>query len=437
MDKPTTISENPTFRPAKPVGWVIGGAQILNRLDLAWRNRLRLEQRDLEVLRAPARAGIILASNHADETDMKACLELLRRCGRRFLYMMNREAFDEGFGIAGWWLQRLGSFSVERGGHNEVAKRYAIDVVKRGREVLVVFPEGEIYYLNDLVQPFKSGVVDIGMQAVVEMRREQPDWTAYLVPMAIKYRYRQPIRPVLERKTRLMEQRLFRHTPADSLPRRLALIVTELLHRREMIHHLAPDPDRRAELTERVQEARRAVLSQIEEGYAGATANSQAQTMDRTWRLSSYLRNLLRQGRQYSDERRAAFRVDLAALKHVAQMGSWQPKYVDLDPSQERLAEMVLKLEREVYGIKRPRQLANRDVFLKIGEPIDLGRFVPSYLEDAQAVRHGVAEQLRDVIQALINDIVAPPAGTRMRALEENETNVSRSGNAVSLRNAK
>jgi 1-acyl-sn-glycerol-3-phosphate acyltransferase len=168
MDKTTTSSGNPTFRPAKPAGWVIGGAQILNRLDLAWRNRLVLEERDLEVLRSlPAGAGIILASNHADETDMKVCLELSRRCRRRFLYMMNREAFDEGFGIAGWWLQRLGSFSIERGGHNEEAKRYAIDVVKRGREVLVIFPEGEIYYLNDLAQSFKSGVVDIGMQSVV------------------------------------------------------------------------------------------------------------------------------------------------------------------------------------------------------------------------------------------------------------------------------
>ena len=89
-------------------------------------------------------------------------------------------------------------------------------------------------------------------------------------------------------------------------------------------------------------------------------------------------------------------------------MGSWQPQYVDLDPSQERLAETVLKLEREVYGIKRPRQLAKRDVFLRIGEPIDLGPFVASYLQDAQAVRHDVAEQLRDVIQALIDAIVAP-----------------------------
>ena len=206
-----------------------------------------------------------------------------------------------------------------------MAKRYAIDVVKRGQEVLVIFPEGEIYYLNDLVQPFKSGVVEIGMQAVVEARREQPDWTAYLVPMAIKYRYRQPIRPILERKTRLMEQRLFRRTPSDSLPRRLALIVAELLHRQEMIHHLAPDPDRRAELTERVQEARRAVLSQIEAEYAGRDRQFTGPDDGSHLAAQLLLAELAETGAATQRRKRAGFRVDLAALEHVAQMGSWQP----------------------------------------------------------------------------------------------------------------
>ena len=192
-----TMSEPPASgRPGRPDG---SSGRPRSSTDSTWPGAIGsgIEPRDLEVLRGlPAGAGVILVSNHADETDMRACLELSRRCGRRFLYMMNREAFDEGFGNAGWWLQRLGAFSVERGGQNEEAKRYAIDAVKRGQEVLVVFPEGEIYYLNDLVQPFKSGVVDIGMQAVVEARRTRPDWTAYLVPMAIKYRYRQPIGPL-------------------------------------------------------------------------------------------------------------------------------------------------------------------------------------------------------------------------------------------------
>ena len=261
VDHERTMSESTRFRPAAPSGCVIWAVLTYLRLDLAWRNRLRLDLCDLKRLRdLPSGAGLLLASNHADETDFKACLELSRRCNRRFLYMMNQEAFDERYGIAGWWLQRLGAFSVERGGQNDQAKRYAIEVVKRAEEMLVIFPEGEIYYLNDLVQPFKSGVVDIGMQAVIESQLTQPDWTAYLVPMAIKYRYRQPIRPILERRTRLMEQRLSQRIQTDSLPRRLALIVAELLHRQELIHRLKPDPDHLAELSERVQEVRRAVL---------------------------------------------------------------------------------------------------------------------------------------------------------------------------------
>ena len=71
---------------------------------------------------------------------------------------------------------------------------------------------------------------------------------------------------------------------------------------------------------------------------------------------------------------------------------------------------MVLKLEREVYGTSRPRQLAKRDVFLRIGDPIDLGRFVPCYFQDPQAVRRRVEEQLRDMIQNLIDAIISRPA---------------------------
>jgi len=407
------MSGSPSFRPAKPWGWVIGAVQTFLRLDLAWRNRLLLEPRDLHVLRElPQGAGIILAANHADETDFKACLELARRWGRRFLFMMNRQAFDEGHGAAGWWLQRLGAFSVERGGrHNEQAIRYAVEVVTRGQEVLVIFPEGEIYYLNDRVQPLKSGAVEIGMQAVLESRRTRPDWTTYLVPIAFKYRYREPIAPILERRTRAMEQRLNRGRIGLSLQQRLAQIMADLLHRHELLHHLEPAANRLTELSERVQEVRKALLSKTEDRYAGANTQRDFQTMDRVWRLSSYLRDLLTRRGRASDASRAQARSDLATLERVGQMGSWQPEYTAVDPSQERLAEMVLKLEREVYQIKRPRQLAKRDLSLRIGEPIDASRFIPDYLRDARAVRRDVAERLRDMIQALI-EAEAPPGSS-------------------------
>jgi hypothetical protein len=415
------MSDVPTFRPAKPWGWLIRAVQTFLRFDLSWRDRLHLDPGDLNVLRGlPPWAGLILTPNHADVTDFKVCLDLSRRCGRRFLFMMNREAFDEGYGVAGRWLQRLGAFSVERGGpSNEEAKRHAIEAVKQGREVLVVFPEGEIYYLNDLVQPFKTGAVDIGMQAVVEARRTRPDWTAYVVPLALKYRYRKLIGPILERRIRRMERHLSLLKGGLTLRQRLARILADVLHRRELTHHLRPDPDRLAELDGRVREVREAILSQIEGKYAGTPVKPQAEAMNRAWRLSSYLRGLLTQVGRFGATMRARIHNDLAGLKGVAHMGSWQPRYVDVDPSQERLAEMVLKLEREVYRTGRPRQLARREVFLRVGEPIDLGRSVPDYLRDAHAVRHRIAEQLRDAIQALINAMasVTPSA----RAAEPDE----------------
>ncbi len=154
--------------------------------------------------------------------------------------------------------------------------------------------------------------------------------------------------------------------------------MAELLHRQETIHHLKPDPDHLAQLSERVQEVRQQILAQMEDHYAGHDQEL-AVPDDGSHVAAQFLSAgaCCGRGGNRASESRAEFRIDLAGLKRVAQMGSWQPQYVDLDPSQERLAETVLKLEREVYGIKRPHQLANRDVFLRIGDPIDLGQLRP------------------------------------------------------------
>src|SRR5690606_30634764 len=129
-----------------------------------------------------------------------------------------------------------------------------------------------------------------------------------------------------------------------------------------------------------------AILAQAEARYAGATGRPLAQTMDRAWRLGSYLRDLLARGGPPGGGDREQARADLASSESVARMGGWQPGYTEADPSPERLGETVLKLEREIYRIKRPRQLAPRDLYLRIGEPIDLSRHLPDYLRDAQAV---------------------------------------------------
>ena len=218
------------FRPAKHCAWIIGTAQLWNALDLAWHNRLHLDPRDLEILKAiPKDSGLILAANHSDEMDPRVCIELSRRSHLRFTYMINAEAFEEWHGLYGWLLQHLGDFSVERGGSDQAARRYAVDIVKKGHGALVMFPEGEISYLNDLVQPFKTGIVHMGLQAITETRETNPSWTAYLLPVAIKYYYRKPIGLILDKKIRAIEKRLSLHTSFLTLQERIIRIMAKIV----------------------------------------------------------------------------------------------------------------------------------------------------------------------------------------------------------------
>ena len=86
-------------------------------------------------------------------------------------------------------------------------------------------------------------------------------------------------------------------------------------------------------------------------------------------------------------------------------MEGWQPQYIDLAPSEERLAETVMKLEREVFKLKTPNPFGNRNAFVRIGPPLDLSRYVEPYQKDPSALSHQIAEELRNTIQLLIKNM--------------------------------
>src|SRR5215471_17033815 len=116
-------SQSKEFIPAKPSRWFTTAVQQMIRGQLTLKDKLHLHKNDVDVLaQLPPGSGVILASNHADEADPRVCIELSRRARKSFITMCNREAFDEMRGFAGWALQRLGYFSVERGARDHQAK---------------------------------------------------------------------------------------------------------------------------------------------------------------------------------------------------------------------------------------------------------------------------------------------------------------------------
>jgi 1-acyl-sn-glycerol-3-phosphate acyltransferase len=380
--------------------------QALFRIDLFFNNRPQILEKDLlQIENLPPGSGVILLSNHADEADFKVCVEVSRRCKRRFFYMMNREAFDEVSGLAGWLFQRLGAFSVERGGDTAKSKGYAVDVVAGGRDVLVVFPEGEIYYLNDSVQHFKSGAIEIAMQALNQGRSNDPNWSVYVVPMAIKYQYRHSITDILEKRVQILEKKLSYFAKKQVLKERIGSILSEVLHRKEIALEIAAGSERLSELSGRVKDVQKSLLHMLEDRYGRSEPDESAAAIDRSWRLSSHLRQLVAQAKSRTNKVMNRLRSDLSELKHIAEMDSWQPNYIADDPSQERLAEMVLKLEREVCGVKRPLQVAPRSAFVRIAKPIDLKEYLPDYKLDPRKTRRDVTEEMHQTIQNLIDGL--------------------------------
>ena len=90
----------------------------------------------------PTGSSIILAPTHRSRWDgLVLTMAMGRRVTRKDCRFMVTKS--EMRGIQGWFLKRLGCFSINQLSPSLSALRYAIDLIEKG-EQLVVFPEGKI-----------------------------------------------------------------------------------------------------------------------------------------------------------------------------------------------------------------------------------------------------------------------------------------------------
>ena len=126
----------------------------------------------------PINSSIILAPTHRSRWDG---LILTMAMGRRVTkkdcrFMVTK---SEMKGIQGWFLKRLGCFSINQLSPSLSALRYAIDLIEKG-EQLVVFPEGKINkYGKKLV--LKEGLYRLARLATKKSR------SVIIVPIGIAY----------------------------------------------------------------------------------------------------------------------------------------------------------------------------------------------------------------------------------------------------------
>ena len=126
----------------------------------------------------PKNSSIILAPTHRSRWDG---LILTMAMGRRVTkkdcrFMVTK---SEMRGLQGWFLKRLGCFSINQLSPSLSALRYAIDLIEKG-EQLVVFPEGKINKYG------KKLVLKEGLYRLARLATKKTN-SIFVIPIGIAY----------------------------------------------------------------------------------------------------------------------------------------------------------------------------------------------------------------------------------------------------------
>jgi hypothetical protein len=253
-----------------------------------------------------------------------------------------------------------GCFSVDREGKDLRAFRQSVKVLADSSSPLVVFPEGEVYHLNDRVMPFRDGTFLIAATAV--KRSQRP---VACVPCGLKYFYVNDPTPELREIALQIEQRLG-VKPAGDLPlaRRLERLQLETLGWRERQYlggaATGPPVERRDALVDEILRRLECRFS-VKDGGRGAPerAKQLRQHLVETMQLTVM-------SAENNDEARAAMEDIFVAV----QLYSYDFEYLGATPSIERIAETVDKLEEDVLGERTARVRGTRRGVVRFAAPL-------------------------------------------------------------------
>jgi 1-acyl-sn-glycerol-3-phosphate acyltransferase len=344
--------------------------------------------------------GILIAPNHSDHADALVMFRLSDQIGKPFCYMAAYQIFEGNAGLRHWLFPRIGAFPVDREGSDRQALKAAIDVLCAGEHPLVVFPEGEIYYLADRITPLREGAPYLTVKAAEKLAESGRNM--WIVPAALKYRFLDGTDPTPQ-LSKLMSELEARYTwwPHDdcSLLARIYHFAEGTLALMELEYMGGA---RTGALKERLQSLREHMLDTMEDRLMGKRRADSVPV-----RVKELRRRCLEQlAKPETDGPSAAqLRRDLHDLFRIVQLFSYPGDYIREQPTLERVAEILTKLEEDSSGGQlevRPR--GDRRVHVKLGAPINVTERLAGGAK-ARTVLPALTSELEARIQQLLDEI--------------------------------
>jgi hypothetical protein len=332
--------------------------------------------------------GLLVTPNHASHADCFATYAAADAVGIPFYIMVAWQVFGRSS-----WLKRLalrhhGCFSVDREGTDVQAFRQAVEVLEARPYPLVVFPEGEVYHVNDRITPFREGPAAMALLAARKGRRP-----IVCIPCAIKYRYLEdPTPELLQLMDRLERAIYWRPRPDLRLPERIYHFAEGILALKEIEFFgracEGPLPRRVAGLID-------FILTGLEARHG---LNLPASTVPE--RVKALRRHFIARLEELprGDPARQQCEEGLEDVFLTVQLFSYPGDYVAQQPTIERMVETLDKFEEDVLGAGTATIRAARAATVSFGEPIPVGA------QRAKNAAAALTRLLEERVQALLSE---------------------------------
>ena len=368
---------------------------------------------DLDRLRALAPDRVLLTPNHPTNDEPALLFHLGCRVEQPFYFLACREAFDPLAGLWGQIIRRIGAFSVVRGTADRASFRATRETLARPGAKLVIFPEGEVYSQNDSLLPFHSGVFQLAFWTLEDLRKAgEAGAPLYVLPVAVKYRFTQDMRPALRASLARLERHVGLPENRDGdLYARLRAVGGAMLRSVEREYRLPAPKDPDDDLTPRLNAVREAILQRV--ATAAGVALPRGETLAERMRALLHVIETVTRG-EAEEEAQTAFDRKLRRqqreraqplLTDLHRLANWialYDGYVRADPTPERMADTLQRLERECFNktmLGGPRRCS-----LRLGEPIDLAARWDAYQSNRRRAVAAVTGEVEAAVAALLGE---------------------------------
>ncbi len=367
----------------------------------------------LEHLRAAldAKQGVLMTPNHSFHWDSYCLLEGAEQLRTPFYFMTAWQVFAQSNWFDCESMRRCGCFSVDREGTDIPSLKTAVDIMQNRPQPLVIFPEGDVYHTNDRVTPFRDGAAAMALMAA-----RKADRPVVIIPVAIKRWYTQDPTPSMLKTLEELEKRLYwRPRRNETVRERILHVARGLLTLKELeyfgqstegdpacrLKHLASFVlsrcedrysirDRDAMIPERIKEVRRRII-QAQQDVSSLAADAKSSPTDfqvAEPKLSATEEQL----RQWS--------ADMDDMFFVTQLYSYPGDYMEQNPTWERQAETLDKLEEDALGATFPSVRGPRRVIVRFDEPYELPRGKDKKISPAEVTDH-----IERRVQAMLDEL--------------------------------